>query len=624
MAKAAADTTASASETFSFEAEVSRLLHMMVHSVYSERAIFLRELISNAADACDRRRYEALTDASLLGETALEVIITADPQARSLTVSDSGIGMSRAEMIDNLGTIARSGTQRFMAALKDGAAGKPDLIGQFGIGFYSAFMVADKVEVVSRRAGSADAWSWVSDGLGGYAIEPASREAVGTTIILHIKEDAGEFLEKPRLEHIIRTYSDHIAIPVKLAIAAEVPVAINSASALWTRPKSDIGERDYAEFYRHVAGAWDDPLATLHFRAEGRLEYTGLLFIPSEPPYDLFDPDRRSRIKLYIKRVFITDTCGDLLPAWLRFLRGVVDAQDISLNISREMLQSNPVLAQMKKAITSRVLTELAKLAKDKPEDYARFWQGFGRVLKEGLYEDHERREELLALARFKSTAVEGWTSLAEAAARMKEGQEALYYLAAEEGQGLTSPQLEGYKARGIEVLLMTDPVDDFWLSILDSFEDKLLKSITRSNIDLAKLGDLPEAAVPAADLDTLIAALKAALGDAVKDVRTSDRLTDSPACLVADEGDMDLRLQRLLKAGDRLKTLSPRVLEINPRHEMIAALAAKAGTQADAPVLADAAHLLFDAACIVEGEPVADQAAFTRRMSSAIQAIVR
>jgi molecular chaperone HtpG len=622
MAKAKATIpTVATDETYNFETEVARLLQMMVHSVYTERAIFLRELISNAADACDRRRYEALTDAALLGDDPLEIVITADPQARTLTISDSGVGMSRQELIDNLGTIARSGTQRFLETTAEG--GRPELIGQFGVGFYAAFMVADTVSVISRRAGSQEAWRWQSDGLGSFAVAAAQRESTGTSIVLHLKEDASEFAEKPRLSHIIRTYSDHIAVPIKLGVAAEVPEAVNRASALWTRPKSEISDQDYAEFYRHSAGAWDEPLTTLHFRAEGRLEYTGLLFIPSQPPFDLFDPERKSRIKLYIKRVFITEACGELLPAWLRFLRGIVDAQDLSLNISREMLQSNPVLAQMKKAITSRVLSELAKLAKDKPDDYLKFWEQFGRVLKEGLYEDFERREELLALARFKSTAVEGWTSLADAVARMKEGQEALYYLSAEESAGLASPQLEGYRSRGLEVLLMSDPVDDFWLQMIDALDGKPLHSITRSSEDLSKFEPAQTPAQPAADATLLIAAMKTALGEAVKDVRVSNRLTDSAVCLVADAGDMDLRLQRMLKAGDRLQSLTPRVLEINPHHALITALSERASNEPGAAVIADAAHLLLDQARIIEGEPIADPAGFARRMASAIGALV-
>lgn len=610
-----------AGESFGFQAEVAKLLHMMVHSVYSEREIFLRELISNAADACDRRRYEALTEPSLLGDATLAIQITVDPQTRTLTLTDTGIGMSRQELIDNLGTIARSGTGRFVEAAKSAESqhSAPDLIGQFGVGFYSAFMVADKVTVDSRRAGAVDAWRWTSDGLGAFSVEPSERSETGTTITLHMKEDAAEFLEKPRLSHIIRTYSDHIAVPVQLGVNAEVPETINKAQALWTRPKSEIDAKDYAEFYRHVGGMFDEPLRTLHFKAEGKLDYTCLLFTPSHAPYDLYDPARKSRVKLYVKRVFITDDCETLLPAYLRFLRGVVDAQDVALNISREMLQINPVLSAMRKAITGKVLSDYAKLAEAEPEAYAKLWGEFGKVLKEGLYEDAERREELLKLARFKSSTQEGWTSLADYVSRMKDGQNVIYYLTAEEGAAL-SPQLEGFKARGVEVLLLTDPIDDFWLGVVEAFEGKSFQSITMAG-DLKDLGEAKEAgeAAPEDQLATLIAAMKSALGENVKDVASSDRLVDSAVCLVAPEGDMDLRLSRMLKAHDKLKAMSPRVLEINPRHSLIKTLAAQAGKEGAADRIALASHLLLDQARILEGEQLPDPAGFANRLSQVL-----
>ncbi len=618
-----ADRDAVNSESFGFQAEVARLLHMMVHSVYSEREIFLRELISNAADACDRRRYEALTNPELLGDAPLEITITIDKAARTLTLSDTGIGMSREELIENLGTIARSGTARFMEAAKnaDTKTSAPDLIGQFGVGFYSAFMVADKVRVVSRRAGSDEAWAWESDGLGSFTVEPAERDAVGTTITLHMKEDATEFLEKHRLASIIRTYSDHIDIPIKLAEVGETPETANTAQALWTRSKSDIEDKDYIEFYHHISGMYDEPLRTLHYKVEGKLEYTCLLFTPSHAPFDLYDPERKSRVKLYVKRVFITDDCEELLPAYLRFMRGVVDAQDLALNISREMLQYNPVLAAMKKAITGKVLADYAKMAESEPETYLKFWGQFGRVLKEGLYEDFERREELLKLARFKSSAQDGWTSLADYVSRMKDGQKAIYYLTTDEGAA-RSPQLEGFKARGIEVLLLTDPIDDFWLGVVHEFDGKPFQSITKaSSADLSALGeakDLGEAA-PEGDVSRLIAVMKGVLGDAVKDIRTSERLTDSPVCLVADEGDMDLRLSRMLKAHDRLQSVAPRVLEINPRHDLVRQLADRSGQDGQYDTIALASQLLLDQARILEGEPLPDLAAFSKRMSDVL-----
>lgn len=618
-----ADRDAVKPESFGFQAEVARLLHMMVHSVYSEREIFLRELISNAADACDRRRYEALTRPELLGDTPLEITVTIDKEARTLTLSDTGIGMSRDDLIENLGTIARSGTARFMEAVKGGEAksSAPDLIGQFGVGFYSAFMVADKVRVVSRRAGEDAAHAWESDGLGSFTVEPAERDAVGTTITLHMKDDAAEFLEKYRLSSIIRTYSDHIAIPIKLAEAAEAGETVNTAQALWTRPKSEIEAKDYTEFYHHIGGMFDEPLRTLHYRVEGKLEYTCLLFTPSQPPFDLYDPERKSKVKLYVKRVFITDDCEALLPAYLRFMRGVVDAQDLALNISREMLQNNPVLAAMKKAITGKVLGDFAKMAEKEPELYEKFWAQFGRVLKEGLYEDFERRDELLKLARFKSSAQDGLTSLADYVSRMKEGQKAIYYLTTEEGAA-ASPQLEGFKARGIEVLLLTDPIDDFWLGVVPEFDGKPFQSITKASAaDLSSLGeaeDLGEAA-PEGDVSRLIAVMKGVLGDSVKDIRASERLTDSPVCLVADEGDMDLRLSRMLKANDRLQSVAPRVMEINPRHDLVKQLAERSGQEGQYDTIALASQLLLDQARILEGEPLPDLPGFAKRMSDVL-----
>lgn len=606
------------SARFDFQAEVSKLLHMMVHSVYSDREVFLRELISNAADACDRRRYEALTDAALLGDDPLEIRITADPQAKTLTVADSGIGMSREELIENLGTIARSGTQRFMEQIAQAGNGAaPSLIGQFGVGFYAAFIVADRVEVVSRRAGSGEAWVWASGGQGAFTIEPATRDAVGTTITLHLKENASEFLDKFRLQHIIRTYSDHIAIPIKLGVAAEVPETVNSAQALWTRPKSEIEAKDYESFYQDVAGLYDKPLRTLHLRAEGTLEYTALLFTPGQVPADLYDPARKSRVKLYVRRVFITDDCNALLPAYLRFLRGVVDAQDLPLNVSREMLQREPVLAAMKKAITGRVLSDFAKLAKDDPETYAKFWNAFGAVLKEGLYEDYDRRQELLKLARFKSSAVDGLVSLDDYLSRMKEGQEAIYYLAGDAAAG-TSPQLEGFKARGVEVLLLPDAIDDFWLGTVPGYEGKRFESVTRAGADLDKLGtaEVEGEPVEPGAMDRLIALLKTALGERVKDIRRSDRLTDSPVCLVAGEGDLDLRFARLLRAHEGGPE-SPRILELNPRHPLIRALAERAGKVGALDALGEVAELLLDQARLLEGERPTDAAAFARRLST-------
>jgi molecular chaperone HtpG len=616
--------TAETVETHEFQAEVARLLNMMVRSVYSETEIFLRELISNASDACDRLRYEALTEPSLLeGDPEFRIIVTVDKAARTITLSDNGIGMNRDDLIANLGTIARSGTAAFMERLSGDNRKDVSLIGQFGVGFYSAFMVADKVEVLSRRAGEDTAWKWSSDGQGAYTIEQAERETRGTTITLHVREGEEEYLEAHRLRHIVSTYSDHIAFPIHLAEAKEGEVteeeAVNKGSALWMRPKSEVTEEQYTQFYRHVGHAFDEPALTVHFRAEGTIEYTTLLFVPQQRPMDLFDPARKPRVKLYVKRVFITDDTENLIPGYLRFLRGVVDSEDLPLNISREMLQNNPVVARMSKAVSGRVISALETKAKDDEAGFEAVWENFGAVLKEGIYEDAERREALLGLARFRSTNGDGWTSLAGYLERMKEGQEAIYYVTAPDLQAARrSPHLEGFASRGVEVLLLTDPVDDFWLSMVHEHEGKPFRSVTRGGADLSKLGGAAEKeeAAPESQTGTLIAALKEALGELVKDVRTTDRLTDSAVCLVADDGDMDLNLQRLLKQHDQLSYEASRILEINPSHRLIKALAARADQPGALDALKDPALLLLDQARILEGELPQDPSGFSRRMA--------
>ncbi len=473
-----------------FRAEVSRLLDIVVHSLYSEKEIFLRELISNASDACDKLRYEAITQPELLGGDApdFKITVTIDKKARTITVSDNGIGMTRDEMIENLGTIARSGTSAFLEQLADGK--KPadmNLIGQFGVGFYAAFMVAQTVEVQSRHAGSEESWAWTSAGKGEFAVEESDKKTRGTEIVIYLKQGEDEFLEVERLRHIIGKYSDHIAIPILLD-GEEKPV--NRASALWLRPKNEVTAEQYKEFYHHVAHAFDDAALTIHWRAEGKLEYTGLLFVPGMKPFDLFDPKRRHGVKLYVKRVFITDEAEGLVPPWLRFLRGVVDTEDLPLNISREMLQNNPMLAKIKQGVTRRVLGDLAKFATaDKPEAYAKFWENFGAVMKEGMYEDSEHRNDLLKLLRCRGSTGEGFVSLDDYVARMKEGQEAIFYMCGEDAEKLKrNPHLEGFRARGVEVLLLTDQVDDFWPAAVDEYNGKKFKSVTRTGEDLGKI----------------------------------------------------------------------------------------------------------------------------------------
>jgi molecular chaperone HtpG len=612
-------------ETRNFQAEVSRLLDIVAHSLYSQKEIFLRELISNASDACDRLRYAALTEPALAeSDTSYHVVLTPEKSDRTLTVADNGIGMNRAELIENLGTIARSGTAAFVSQLSGDARKDMSLIGQFGVGFYSAFMVAEKVEVKSRKAGESEGWRWVSDGKGEFTIEPLPEAARGTTIIVHLRDDEKEYLDPARIRRIVNTYSDHIGLPIVLNDGGK-DETINTASALWTRQKSEITEEQYKEFYHHVGHSFDDPWLTLHARAEGVLEYTSLLFVPSARPFDLFDPERKSRVKLYVRRVFITDEGTNLLPPYLRFLRGVVDSEDLPLNISREMLQSNPMAARIRQQLTKRILTEIGKKANESSEEYIKFWDNFGAVLKEGLYEDHEHRGELLTLARFRSTVRDGLVSLDEYVAALRPGQEAIYTITGDSLEVIKqSPQLEGFRARGVEVLLMTDPIDEFWVPAIGSYKDKPFKSATRGGADLDKItppeDDKGEKSEPPAKLASLIAIFKLALGEAVKDVRSSDRLTDSAVCLVADEGDIDMHFERLLKQHRQLNTMSKRILELNPRHKLIERLAATVGEAGASDQLSEFAWLLLDQARIIEGEQLPDAAAFARRLSTVLE----
>jgi molecular chaperone HtpG len=609
-------------ETRSFQAEVSRLLDIVAHSLYSEKEIFLRELISNASDACDRLRYAALTEPALAeGDADFRVVLTPVKSSRTLTIADNGIGMNHDELIENLGTIARSGTAAFVNQLTGDAKQDMSLIGQFGVGFYSAFMVADRVEVLSRKAGDSEGWRWVSDGKGSFTIEPAANVPRGARITLQMREGDEDYLEPHRIRQIVKTYSDHIALPIVLADGNKEET-INSASALWTRPRAEITAEQYKEFYHHVGHGFDEPWLTLHAKAEGVLEYTFLLFVPSQKPFDLFDPERKPRLKLYVRRVFITDEGTELVPAYLRFVKGIIDSEDLPLNISREMLQSNPMVARIRQQLTRRVLTELSKKASEAPEEYARFWDNFGAVLKEGLYEDREQRETLLSLARFRSTGRDGLISLDDYVAAMRPGQEAIYTIAGENLDLLKkSPQIEGFRARGVEVLLLTDPIDEFWASAVGAFKEKPFKSATRGGIDLDKIAPTEDQAAadkpePPAKLASLIAIFKLALGDAVKDVRGSERLTDSAVCLVADEGDLDMHLERLLKQHRQLDTAAKRILELNPRHRLIERLAASVGEAGASEQLSEFAWLLLDQARIVEGEQLPDPSAFARRLA--------
>ena len=612
MAKTAKKKSAQPHE---FQAEVAKLLQLMVHSVYSDRDVFLRELISNAADALDKLRYEAIAQPSLLEDVPrLDIVITCDKETKTLTIADSGIGMSQAELIDNLGTIAKSGTQAFVEKAGQGL----NLIGQFGVGFYSAFIVASRVEVISRKAGTDEAFTWASEGAGTFTVTPAEKPARGTSIVLHLKEDALEFLEGWKLEQVVRAYSDHIGHPIMLAGDGE-PKQVNTANAIWTRAKGEVTAEQHKEFFGHVSGSYSDPALTIHYRAEGRHEYTVLLYVPGERPFDLYDPERKGRQKLYVKRVYIADD-ANLLPAYLRFVRGIIDSEDMPLNLSREMLQNNPQVAAIRKAVTNRVLSELKKCADNDAVTFKKIWDVFGPVIKEGLYEDFEHREQLFEIARFRTTNSESVT-LKDYVAGLKENQTAIYYLAGEDAaKSAASPQLEGYRARGIEVLLFTDPVDSFWVRTAMGFDGKPFKSITQgaADLDLIPVKNAPPKNEQAeAATATLIVAMKQALGDKVKDVRNSKRLTDSAVCLVAD-GELDRTLEKLLsRQKDSGVNVSAPVLEINATHPLIIALEKVADRQG--PDFADAAQLLLDQAHVLEGEPLADPAGFARRMSSVL-----
>ena len=611
-------------ETRVFDADVARLLHLIVHSVYSDKEVFLRELISNAADACEKLRYEAIAHPELLGDDpSLRITLSIDADKKCLSLEDNGIGMSCDELVQGLGTIAHSGTKAFMDRIEAAQAGEgASLIGQFGVGFYSAFMVADHVDVFSRRAGAEEAWQWSSDGKGTFSVAPVPLESAphrGTRVVVHLAEEAKDYLERFRLERMVRAQSGHVPVPIAVVEkTGEKPFELVDGAALWAKPKSEISTADYTDFYRSLTGHLDEPDLTVHFRAEGRHEYTVLAFVPGSRPFDLFDLDRKGRIKLYVKRVFITDE-AEILPRYLRFVRGLVDSTDLPLNLSREMIQESPILMAIRKAVTSRMLTELEKLADKEPAAYAKIWDNFGAVLKEGIYEDVERRDALLALSRFKtSTSAGAWRSLKDYVASLKENQTAIYYVAGDDIARLeASPHLEGFRARGVEVLLLTDPVDSFWVTSGASFEGKAFKSVTQGAADLTLIPRIDAKEEPPSQTDeavtNFVAFIKETLGEAVSDVRASDRLTDSRVCLVAPETGLDRQLEKLLAGAGRLKVTAKPILEINPRHAIVVALASLG--EDDLAFKQDAAHLLFDEARVLEGERPADARMFSDRL---------
>lgn len=611
-------------ENRAFEADTSKILDIVIHSLYSNREIFLRELISNASDALDKRRFLASTNQSMQASQELQIQIKSDKKAKTLTISDNGVGMDSDDLVSSLGTIARSGTKNFIEQLessKQNDENKLSLIGQFGVGFYAAFMVAETVDVISRKVGSDKAYKWHSDGSNGYSLDDAERGEEGTDIILHLKKDAKEFLEEQRISYMVKKYSDHLSAPIYWQ-DGEASTMLNSASAIWTRPKSEITEEQYNSFYQQASSAYDTPYLTMHNVTEGVTNFTSLLFIPSTRPMDLFNPERKSRLQLYINRVFITDECEELVPNWLRFVRGVVDTPDLDLNVSREMLQQVPAINKIKKTIIRRVLSELKKQAGKKQEEYQKFWLDFGLVIKEGLYEDQDFREKILELCRFYSCRKGDYISLAQYVSEMKEKQEEIYYLSSETvEQAEMSPHIEGFKARDIDVIVLSDPIDEFWLPLVPDFEGKKFKSASRGALDLDKFEseNSEKKKADPSKFDLLIARIKTNLGEKISDVRLSSTLTESPVCLVADEGGMDIQMERLMKAHNRDFQGAPRILEINPDHELVIALNKLADAKSSSKeneLVDDAAFLLFDQAQIIEGRMPADLTAFSKRMT--------
>jgi len=590
-------------ETRNFGTEVGRLLDLVVHSLYSDREIFLRELVANAADATDKRRFLSLSDETLALPESAGVKISLDKGARTITIADNGIGMGKEELAENLGTIARSGTAAFAATqlAEKKPEDRPSLIGQFGVGFYSAFMVADKVEVTSRKAGEDEAWEWASDGKGSYTLKTAERSDAGSTVVLHVKTDADEFLEPLRIKTIIRKWADHVALPIELEEDGKFE-PLTEGKALWRRAKSEVTAEEYNDFYRHTGHNFDEPWATIHWRAEGTLEFSALLFIPGSKPFFPVEERHDSKVRLHVKRMFISDG-AKLLPDWLSFVSGVVDTEDLPLNVSRELLQATPVLDKIRKALLNRVLSELKAKAKD-PEDFKTFLDNFGTVMKEGIYEDTGHAADIAALLRFTSTKEES-TSLEDYIARMPEGQEAIYYLAGDPAHLKTSPQLEGFAEKGFEVLLLGDAIDAFWPERLRIFKEKKLTSVSQAG-KLFEPGEVTE------DLTLLCTNLAAALGDKVSGVSVSARLKDSPAMLAAAEGGPDLAMQRLLRrAGRPIFGPAPK-LEINPTHKLIQSLTTREN-------LTESANLLLDLARLQEGDLPEDPAAFVRQIANSI-----
>lgn len=622
-------------EKLEFQTEVSQLLKLMINSVYSEKEVFVRELVSNASDACDKLRYLANTKEKVMQDDPnLKVEININKKDGKIAFIDNGIGMNRKDLINNLGTIARSGTAQFLKELKDSKTKDLSLIGQFGVGFYSAFMVSSEIHVTTRRAGEKKVWIWKSDGESKFSIMENDdlnllNSNRGTRIDLQIEKENKEFLDKIRIEQIIRKYSDHISIPILVTDGSEKDddklEPANSASAIWTRPKNKITKDQYKEFYNHVGQMFDDPWMTSHYKAEGKIEYTVLNFIPSTKPFDLYDPARENRLKLYVKKVFITDNCPDLVPPYLRFLRGVIDSEDLPLNISREMLQNNPVVTKIRSSLVKRTISDLRKKLNSDKTDYTSFWNSFGPVLKEGIYEDVERKESLLEIALFKQSASSELITLNDYISNMQKKQKDIYFITGDNYESIiNNPSLEGYKSRNINVLILDDPVDSFWTSSTPSYKENNFKSVTQGIDDLDKLGKKTEEDIKEKSVDSLLVFLKEKLKEKVKDVRVSKRLTDSPVCLVSDEGAMDPHLEKILKQHNQLNQgISLKIMEINPNHSLIKKLDKMSKNKDKIGDLENIAILLYEQSKILDGDKPTNPVEFSKKLIETISSSI-
>ena len=619
------------SEKLEFQTEVSQLLKLMINSVYSEKEVFVRELVSNASDACDKLRYLSNTKEKLIKDDPnFKIQITINKKNNLITISDNGIGMNKKDLVSNLGTIARSGTAHFLKELSESKTKDLSLIGQFGVGFYSAFMVASQTKVTTRKAGENKLWIWTSDGESSFTIEESEDSNLlesnrGTSIELTLTKESKEYLDKDRIENIIKRYSDHISIPIYVSDGSEKKDekidSVNSASAIWTRPKNKITEEQYKEFYNHAGQMFDDPWMTSHYKAEGKIEYTVLNFIPSTKPFDLYDPARENRLKLYVKRVFITDNCPELIPPYLRFLRGIIDSEDLPLNISREMLQNNPVVTKIRSSLVKRTISDLKKKIDKDRESYEKFWENFGPVLKEGIYEDFERKDSILEISLFKNSKSKKLITLNEYIESMGKKQKDIYFMTGDSYENIiNNPSLEGYKSRDINVLILDDPVDSFWTSSTPSYQEKSFKSVTRGMDDLNKIDGEKKDDKNEKSVEPLINLLKEKLKQKVKDVRVSSRLTDSPVCLVSDEGAMDPQLEKILQQHNQLNQgLSLKVMEINPQHKLIKKLAKMSKDKASISEVENISILLYEQSKILDGEKPSDPVEFSKKLIETI-----